>query len=95
MDRDKIWKDIEDENLRFTVESEMARLERITKRLWIVIILQVILFAAFAIFAFVYQAQFMTETTTYTQEVEQVTDRGGTNNFIGGDYNGNAESENH
>lgn len=74
-------------------ESAMARMERIIRRLWIAVL---VLIAALLITngAWVYyESQFATvETTTTTQEVEQNTEGGGDNHFVGGDYNGTSES---
>lgn len=75
-------------------ESAMARQERNNKRLWIVVI---ILIAALILSnaAWIYrESQFETVETTVTQDVQQDTEDGGTNNFVGGDYNGASESEN-
>lgn len=75
-------------------ESAMARQERNNKRLWIVVI---ILIAALILSnaAWVwYESQFEVVETTVKQDVQQDTEDGGTNNFVGGDYNGTSESEN-
>lgn len=75
-------------------ESAMARQERNNKRLWIVVI---ILIAALILSnaAWVwYESQFEVVETTVKQDVQQDTEDGSTNNFVGGDYNGTSESEN-
>lgn len=75
-------------------ESAMARLERIIKRLWIVIIILIaLLFATNA--AWIYYESQWEVVSSYTQEVTQETDGSGNNQFIGGDYYGQAESKDH
>lgn len=73
-------------------ESSMARLERIIKRLWIVVLVLIILLAGTNAAWIYYESQWEDVTTTYSQEVTQETDGGGNNNFIGGDYKGSADS---
>lgn len=74
-------------------ESAMARLERIIRRLWIaVLVLIVALLATNGAWVY-FESQFEDVVTT-TQEVKQDTDSGGSNNFVGGDYYGTADSEN-
>lgn len=73
-------------------ESDMARMERINKRLWIALILTILIATVSNGLWFYRESQF--EDTVITQEVEQENDNG-YNNFVGGDLiNGNAESEN-
>ena len=77
-------------------ESEVARLERIIKRLWILcIIIFVALIATNGAWLW-YESQW--EDVTVTQEVTQDSGEGGTNtysgNVVGGDYYGETESQN-
>ena len=74
-------------------EASMSRMERTIKRLWITIMLLICLLVGSNLAWLYYNEQFEDETTITTQEVEQEADNG-TNNFIGGDYNGNTESKN-
>lgn len=75
-------------------ESAMARLERIIKRLWIVIIILIaLLFATNA--AWIYYESRWEIVSSYTQEVTQETDGSGNNQFIGGDYCDKTESKDH
>lgn len=69
-------------------ESSMARMERTIKRLWILLILLVALLVATNCLWLWYESQF--EDVEISQEVEQDTDGGGDNTFIGGDYYGEA-----
>lgn len=75
-------------------ESAMARLERIIKRLWIVIIILIaLLFATNA--AWIYYESQWEIVSSYTQEVSQETDGSGNNQFVGGDYYGKTEGKDH
>lgn len=66
-------------------ESAMARMERVNKRLWVIVILLVLLFTVSNGLWIWYESQFEdTVTTTYEQETED----GGNNYIVGGDYNG-------
>lgn len=69
-------------------ESSMARMERTIKRLWILLILLVALLVATNCLWLWYESQF--EDVEISQEVEQDTDGGRDNTFIGGDYYGEA-----
>ena len=76
-------------------EGEMVRQERYIKRLWI---LCIIIFAAFIVTNagwLWYESQW--EDQVITQEVQQDADGNGTNNYngnvIGGDYNGETDSQ--
>lgn len=72
-------------------ESQMARMERIIKRLWILaIILIVLLFGSNAAWIW-YENQFQDEVITV--EAEQTTEGGGNNYALGGDFNGEATSQ--
>lgn len=73
-------------------ESAMARMERIIKRLWIVIIVLIILLASTNAAWIWYESQWE-DVTSYMQEVTQETDGGGSNNFVGGDYYGQTDSK--
>lgn len=74
-------------------ESDMARLERTIKRLWILLLIVIVLLVGSNIAWIVYENQFE-EVVTTTQEVEQDTDGGGNNIFVGGDNYGEAKSKN-
>ena len=71
-------------------ESAMARSERKEKRLIAVIFLLIILLVVSNCIWILYEAQF--ETIETVQEVTQDAEDG-TNNFVGGDYNGTADGE--
>lgn len=72
-------------------EASMSRMERTIKRLWITIMLLIFLLVGSNLAWLYYNEQFETvESTAITQEVEQEADNG-TNNFIGGDYNGETD----
>ena len=74
-------------------EGDMSRMERTIKRLWITNIILILLFVGSNVAWLMYESQFE-DKTTYEQEVEQDSSDGGKNQFIGGNYNGKAESEN-
>ncbi len=72
-------------------EASLSRMERTIKRLWITIMLLICLLVGSNLAWLYYNEQFETvESTTTTQEVQQEADNG-TNNFIGGDYNGETD----
>ena len=75
----------------YTLEAMMARMDRIIKRLWIVILLLIVLLVASNCAWLYYESQYETETVT-TQTVTQHTDIGGNNDFVGGDKVGYSES---
>lgn len=70
-------------------ESAQARLERTIRRLWIALLLLVVLLVASNCAWIYYESQF--EEKTITQTVRQDT-TGGNNSFVGGDMNGNTDS---
>ena len=73
-------------------EGEVTRAERTQKRLIAIIIILIILLAGTNIGWAIYEAQY--EDIVTTQTVEQEADSG-ENLFVGGDYNGTAESNDH
>ena len=75
----------------YNLEAMMARMDRIIKRLWIVILLLIVLLVASNCAWLWYESQYETETVT-TQTVTQHTDTGGNNDFVGGDKVGYSES---
>lgn len=77
---------------RFAFESTLTRMERANRRLWIVILALIVLLVGSNIAWLYYESQFETVETT-TTEIQQDTDGGGNNYVVGGDYNGDAESQ--
>ena len=74
-------------------EGDMARMDRMNKRLWIAIILLVVLLVASNCGWLWYESQFEDEiVTTTTQKVTQTTEKGGNNDFVGGDKVGDTGS---
>ena len=75
-------------------EAALALAERTTKRLWVVILVLIGLLIASNIGWVLYESQFeyVTEETLIEQNVAQDADGGGNNNFVGGDYNGEANN---
>ena len=72
-------------------ESAVARLERIIKRMWVLVILLIILFVASNGAWVLWESQYQTIETTITQE-----NADGYNNYIGNDgdiVNGNADNQ--
>ena len=81
-------------------EMDMARMERANerlsltnKRMWALTLILFILFLGTNA-AWLYRESQMEVIETTTTEIEQETDGGGNNYVIGGDYNGEAKSEN-
>lgn len=77
-------------------ESEVARLERTIKRLFIICVLLIIVAVGTNAYWIWYENQWQDEVIT--QEIQQDSGEGGTNTYsgkiIGGDYNGEAEDNN-
>ncbi len=69
-----------------THEGDMARMDRVNKRLWTVIILLIVLLVGSNLAWVYYDSQFEDKVVT-TQKVQQEAD-GGDNTFVGGDVNG-------
>lgn len=88
--------DLSNENFsKFAFESSQARLERIIKWLCIIIAILIIALVGSNAWWIHYENSFV-DTVTTSQTVEQDNSDGGTNyvgDFIGGDYNGEAESD--
>lgn len=77
-------------------EADMARMERVNRRLWIVLIVVIALFTITNAAWIVYENQFEDVVTT-TETVTQDTGNGNGNNtfsgdFVGGDYYGETNS---
>lgn len=70
-------------------EEFLARQERTIRRLWILCIIIFVFFVISNSLWIYYESQF--QTSVVTQEVTQ-DNSDGSNTFIGGDYNGEAES---
>ena len=68
-------------------ESDMARLERTIKRLWILLILLIVLLVGSIVAWIAYESQFTEEVVTTEIEAEQETEDG-SNYVVGGDMNG-------
>ena len=74
----------------FAHEAECSRLEKIIKRLWILVIILVALLVATNAAWIWYESQYEDVVATW-QEVEQENDNGD-NTFVGGDYYGETKS---
>ena len=74
-------------------ESDMARLERTIKRLWVLLLVLIALLAGSNAAWIYYESQFSVETTS--TEIEQDTDGGGNNYVVGGDFNGETKGQDH
>lgn len=72
-------------------ESDMARLERSIKRLWILLILTIVLLVGTNAVWIVYESQF--EDVVTTIEAEQITRGGGSNYAVAGDIIGTTEGQ--
>lgn len=71
-------------------ESAMARAERTIKRLWIIAIILILLLAGTNGAWIYYESQWEVVETT---EVSQESDGNGTNNYVGGNVYGTADSQ--
>lgn len=67
-------------------EADMARAERASKRLWVVIIVLIVALIISNLAWVVYESQF--ECVDINQSVEQDASENGNNTFVGGDYYG-------
>ena len=74
-------------------ESDMARIERTIKRLWVLLLVLIALLAGSNAAWIYYESQFSVETTS--TEIEQDTDGGGNNYVVGGDFNGETKGQDH
>lgn len=79
-------------------EMEMTRLERLNKRLWIFLLIVFVALIGTNAGWIIYESQFQDEV--YTYEVQQDSGDGGQNTYtgntvkiMGGDYNGEADSQ--
>ena len=75
----------------FVHEGDMMRMERANKRLWIALLIMIVAFIGSNAGWLFYESQF--EDVVTTVEAEQETDDGGNNYIVGGNYNGEPESE--
>lgn len=92
---------MEEQNSRISIdyvahEADMARMERINRRLWIALLIVILLFTASNAFWIWRESQFEDVITT-TETVTQDTGNGNGNNtfsgdFVGGDYYGETNS---
>lgn len=80
---------------RHVHESDLDRMDRVNHRWFITWIITFVLLVGGVVFYFWHENQFETVKETVSYEVEQQADRNGNNSFVGGDYNGYAESESH
>ena len=78
---------------RYLHESDMDRMERINKRLFWGLMVAIFLFVVSWIGFIWYESQWevVSESTTY--EVQQEAEGNGSNRFVGGDYYGEADSQ--
>ena len=76
---------------RYAYESTIVTFESTVKRLWIVILILILLLAGSNAAWIYYESQW--EVVETYQEVEQEADGNGTNNFIGGNFYGTADSQ--
>jgi hypothetical protein len=83
----------ENQNVPYLMhEADMARMERVNKRLWILLIILASFLVGTNAAWIVYEAQY--QAVEVSQEVEQDADGNGTNSFIGGDsYGSTSESD--
>ena len=88
----------DDNNIRFIIESSLAKLEKANMRLWIIVILLIVALVGTNAGWFIYESQFE-ETVTTTQTVTQEATSDGNSDIIlrsiGGDYfGGESEADN-
>lgn len=75
-------------------EGVMVRLERIIRRLWLLLIILILLFVGTNIAWIVYENQFEEVVTQTEMEVQQDTEGGGSNYAVNGNFNGETDSTN-
>lgn len=80
------------EREQYAMDIITALTERTIKRLWVTIILLIVLLVASNVGWLIYESQFEVQEIT-TQTVDQQNDGDGGNNFVGGDYNGEADGQ--
>ena len=73
-------------------EAELSRMERMNRRLWIIVLVLIAALIVTNAAWLYYENQF--EDVSVSQEVQQETSGDGDNSFIGGDYYGKTASEN-
>ena len=73
-------------------EAELSRMERMNRRLWIVVLVLIAALIVTNAAWLYYENPF--EDVSVSQEVQQETSGDGDNSFIGGDYYGETASEN-
>lgn len=76
----------------FAHEQMMSRMERTIRRLWILCIILIVCLIGTNAGWIYYESQWEEVTSTYLQEVTQETDNG-SNQFVGGDYYGETNSQ--
>lgn len=81
-----------DITVSYVYEGGMARMERMNRRLWIVVLVLIAALIVTNAAWLYYENQF--EDVSVSQEVQQETSGDGDNSFIGGDYYGETASEN-
>ena len=82
---------MKDEQYYVDIVSAMA--ERTIKRLWIVILVQILVMVGMVTFYIWHESQYVDVEETVTQEVTQEAETGN-NSFVGGDYYGEANNKN-
>lgn len=83
--------EMKDEQYYVDIVSAMA--ERTIKRLWIVILVQILVMVGMVAFYILHESQYTDVEETVTQEVTQEAETGN-NSFVGGDYYGEANNKN-
>ena len=73
-------------------EQDMARMQMANRRLWIALLLAMLIIAGSWAGFFIYESQY--EDVYQTQTVDQEADGDGYNQFIGGDFYGDATENN-
>ena len=77
----------------YTLEAMMARMDRIIKRLWIVILLLIVLLVASNCAWLWYESSFDEAVVTTTTQTVKQDNTDGSNSFVGGDVNGKPDSK--
>lgn len=73
-------------------EAALARLERVIRRLWILLIILLLLFVGTNAGWIYYESQFEIVETT-TTDIDQFTRDGGNNFIVGGDFGGETDGQ--
>ena len=91
----KVEFNTDDNDIRFIIESAMAKLEKINTRLWIAVLVLIVALIGTNAYWIYNESQYedvVTATQTVTQESDGEGNNTFTGDFVGGDYYGETDS---